>query len=67
MLGPVICTPLMDQMSIQLQFTLGNTVNVKIVEFSPLMVIFIYFLLQTVSNRIHPFSLKILFTNDVPV
>jgi ABC-type sulfate transport system permease subunit len=50
-MGPVICTPLMDQMSIQLQFTLGNTVNVKIVEFSPLMVIFIFFLLQTVGNR----------------
>jgi hypothetical protein len=25
MLGPVIRTPLLDQMSIQLQFTLGNT------------------------------------------
>jgi len=24
MLGPVICTPLLDRMSIQLQFTLGN-------------------------------------------
>jgi len=25
MLGPVICTPLLERMSIQLQFTLGNT------------------------------------------
>jgi hypothetical protein len=27
MLGPVIPTPLLDRMSIQLQFTLGNTAN----------------------------------------
>jgi hypothetical protein len=27
MLGPVIHTPLLDRMSIQLQFTLGNTVS----------------------------------------
>ena len=30
MLGPVIRTPLLDRMSIQLQFTLGNTGKVKL-------------------------------------
>jgi len=30
MLGPVICIPLLDRMSIQVQFTLGNTGTVSI-------------------------------------
>ena len=42
-------------------------INVKIVEFSPLMVIFIFFMTNTVGNRFHPFSLKVLFTNDYDV
>jgi hypothetical protein len=29
MLGPVICTPLLDRMSIQLQLALGNTADIQ--------------------------------------
>jgi hypothetical protein len=31
------------------------------------MVIFIFFMTNTVGNRFHPFSLKVLFTNDYDV